>query len=303
MDKKALIIGYGSIGRRHAAILKKLIGKKNIFIFTKRVCKDFNIVKNLKEIKSINPDYIIICTETAHHLKHLLFCEKNLKNKLILVEKPLFSKFKNIKILNNKIFVAYNLRYLPIIQNLKNIIKKKNIYSVNIFCSSHLPYWRKNINYKRSYSANRKLGGGVLLDMSHEIDYIQWIFGNINKIIYKKIFKISNLKINVEDSAIIISKIKKINLIINLNFFSKTNKREIIIDGNNINLRADLIKNKLEIYQKKNNKPAIINYKVTKNYNYENMHKDLLKKGHSKVCCTFNEGKIINKLIDKIKNK
>ena len=136
--------------------------------------------------------------------------------------------------------------------------------------------------------------------MSHEIDYIQWIFGNIDKIIFKKLFRLSNLKINSEDCAIIICKIAKINLILNLNFFSRVNKREIIIDGNNMSLKVDLIKNKLEIYKKKR-LLRIINYKINKNYTYKHMHTDILKRGHTKLCCTFEEGKLINKLIDKIK--
>jgi CMP-N,N'-diacetyllegionaminic acid synthase len=300
MDKTALIVGYGSIGKRHAHILKRVIKIKKIFILTKQNCKQFNVITNLEQTKLLNPDYIVICSNTEDHLKHLLFFEKNFYGKTILVEKPLFSKFIDVKIKNNKVFVGYNLRYSPVIQKLRSIIKNQKIYSLNIQCSSHLPYWRTNRDYKKVYSAEKKLGGGVLLDMSHELDYIQWIFGKIDKIFYKKIVKISNLKINVEDSAVILGKIKKINLLVNINFFSKINKREIIIDGNSINVKADLVKSTLEIYSLKENKSKIINYSRNINLSYANLHRDLLSHKYL-TCCSFEEGKNINYLIDRIK--
>jgi predicted dehydrogenase len=300
MDKTALIVGYGSIGKRHAHILKRVIKIKKIFILTKQKCKQYNVITNLEQTKLLNPDYIVICSNTSDHLKHLLFFEKNFYGKVILVEKPLFSKFIDVKIKNNKVFVGYNLRYSPVIQKLRSIIKNQKIYSLNIQCSSHLPYWRTNRDYKKVYSAEKKLGGGVLLDMSHELDYIQWIFGKIDKIFYKKIAKISNLKINAEDSAVILGKIKKINLLVNINFFSKINKREIIIDGNSINVKADLVKSTIEIYSLKENKSKIINYSRNINLSYANLHSDLLSHKYS-TCCSFEEGKNINYLIDRIK--
>ena len=77
----------------------------------------------------------------------------------------------------------------------------------------------------------KKKGGGVLLDLSHEIDYLQWIFGKINKVEYKKIKKISNLKIKSEDVAQVIGKIKNINYYLNLTYFSRFEERRIIIDS------------------------------------------------------------------------
>jgi CMP-N,N'-diacetyllegionaminic acid synthase len=115
-------------------------------------------------------------------------------NKIILVEKPLFHKYKNISLKKNKIFVNYNLRFNPVISFLRKIKNKNSFYSANLSCSSYLPDWRKNRNYIQTYSAKKVMGGGVLLDLSHEIDYIQSIFGKINNIEYAKILKISDLK-------------------------------------------------------------------------------------------------------------
>ena len=112
MPSSALIIGYGSIGQRHASILKKKFKFKKIFILTKRRIKGFLVIKNILEIRKLNIDYIIISSPTFNHFKHLKFIEKNLKYKKILVEKPLFEKFKNLKIKKNKVFVGYNNDWL-----------------------------------------------------------------------------------------------------------------------------------------------------------------------------------------------
>ena len=71
------------------------------------------------------------------------------------------------------------------------------------------------MHYKNSYSSHRRLGGGVLLDLSHEIDYIEWIFKKIKRLDFVKIKKLSNLKINVEDHVLISGKTKLSNFIIN----------------------------------------------------------------------------------------
>ena len=66
--------------------------------------------------------------------------------------------------------------------------------STTVLCGSYLPSWRKNIIYNKSYSSDKKKGGGVLLDLSHEIDYITWILGSFTKnILSIKNFLISKL--------------------------------------------------------------------------------------------------------------
>ena len=153
----------------HAHVLSKFKNVYKIFVFTKRDPNGFSKLRYLNDIKSINPDYVLICSKTSDHFKHLGFVEKKLLNKTILVEKPLFDKNKSLKIKRNKVIVGYNLRYHPIIKFLKKKIRNKKIYSTYIFCGSYLPDWRKSRNYKSSYSSSKKEGGGVLLDLSHEI--------------------------------------------------------------------------------------------------------------------------------------
>ena len=141
MKKKVLIIGFGSIGQRHASILKNFKMVSDIYIFSRsnsKILKNINKLSQIKkinklsQIKKINPDYIIISSRTSDHFKHLKYIEKNLSNKIVLIEKPLFNKLKKFSIFKNKVFVGYNLRQHPVVRFIKYFIaKKKNIFSKN----------------------------------------------------------------------------------------------------------------------------------------------------------------------------
>jgi len=299
LKKKILIIGLGSIGKRHAFIFKNIKNVGKIFILSKQKNNKYIKINNLEEAKLANPDLIVICSKTSDHYKDLKLVEKNFKNKIILVEKPLFDKNKNIKIKNNKIFVGYNLRYHPIIKFLKEKVKNKKIFSTFIFCGSYLPQWRKGRHYSNYYSSSSRHGGGVLLDLSHELDYIQWIFGKVKKINFSSVKKISNLKIKSEDYVNIIGNIKKINFSINLNYFSRLPSRQIFIDGKNFSAKANLINNTIDLFE--NGKKKHIKFKVDRNFTYKKQNHSLLN-NNFKISSSFKNAKDIMNLIDKIRN-
>ena len=302
MIKSVLVSGYGSIGRRHVNILSKLVKKKNITILTNQKLSNFRTIKTIKALNEVNPDYIVISNPTSDHINKISFIEKNCKNKFVLVEKPLFSKPDKINIKNNKYYIGYNLRFNPIINFLKKKIKSKEIWSVNIFCGSYLPDWRSNINYKHSSSAKKDLGGGVLLDLSHELDYVQWLFGKI-KIEHCKSKKLSNLNIETDDFLNLIGKTKKIPSIqITLNYFTRKPTRQIFIDGKNISVQADLI-NKKVVYHD-GNKKRIYNFRNSdRNSEYRKQHLAILTNKCTDKLCTFKEGKKIVSLINQIRSK
>jgi len=298
MSLSVLILGYGSIGRRHAKILKNKFNINNITIFTKQKIAEFKTISSLQEIKKLNPNYIIICSSTSKHFRHLKFVEKNFKNKIVLIEKPIFDKYRKLKIKKNRVYVGYNLRFNPIINYIKKIIYKKKIFDVKIHCGSYLPNWRKNINYKKSSSAQKLLGGGVVLDLSHEIDYARWLFGKI-KVKFVKIGKLSNLDIDTEDFLKLYGNIGKANLSVDLNYYSRISKRFVSIDGTNFSIFADLIKYEIEIVKKNYffNKKF---YKSSRDNTYFQQHKAILN-GKTENLCDYNFALDTIKIIDKIK--
>ena len=302
MNKSVLILGYGSIGRRHANILSRLVKKKNITILTNQKLSDFRTIKTLKALNEVDPYYIVICNPTSDHLNKIKFIEKNCKNKIVLVEKPLFSKPDKIRIKNNVYYVGYNLRFNPIVNFLKKKIKSKKIWSVNVFCGSYLPEWRDNIDYRKSSSAKKKFGGGVLLDLSHELDYVQWLFGKI-QIEHCKSKKLSNLNIETDDFLNLVGKTRKVPSIqITLNYFTRKRTRQIFIDGNNISVQADLIKKNVVYYS--GNKKKVYNFKNSdRNSDYEKQHLAILKNKSTDKLCTFKEGKQLVYLINQIRSR
>ncbi len=301
ISKKVLIIGYGSIGKRHTKILSKIVGNKNIFILTSKKIKNYIFSNNFNEALKFNPDYIVICTPSSDHIKKLILIEKKLSKKIVLVEKPLFSKNEIFKSINNKIFVGYNMRFNPVIQAIKKLSKGKKFLTADFYCSFYLPFWRKEINYKTSASAKKKFGGGVLLDLSHEIDYIKWIFGDIkiNKSISKKL---SSLKINTDDYFSLSGSTKKIKrMSINLNYFSRKKIRKMIINGNKEFIEADLVKNEI-IYISNKGQKKLRFTKYDRDISYKKQHLAILQNNaDAKFLCTFSEGKNLVKLLDKMR--
>ena len=298
MKKNALIIGYGSIGKRHYKILKKLNYFKKIFIFSKRNLSNKNkkiYVNSIKDLKHKNIKYIVIASRTEDHLFFIEEIEKNFKNLIVLVEKPLFEKYYNINPKKNNYFVGYNLRYHPIVSYLKKIIKNKKIIFFDIKCISYLPVWRKNLNYIHSNSSG--YGGGALLELSHELDYAQYIFGNIKKIYFNLVNKISNIQIKKDDNVILYGKSSKANFSINLNFFSHSKERKITIHMKKLTIISDLIKNQILFY--KNHKiTKKINFNLKDNQTYIMQHKNTLL---GKNNCNFKDNLKLMKLIDNLK--
>ena len=298
MKKNALIIGHGSIGKRHYKILKKLDYFKTIFYFSKRNLSNKNkkiYVNSIKDLKHKNIKYIVIASRTEDHLFFIEEIERNFKNLNVLVEKPLFEKYYNINPKKNNYFVGYNLRYHPIVLYLKKIIKNKKIIFFDIKCISYLPVWRNNLDYIHSNSAG--YGGGALLELSHELDYAQYIFGNIKKIYFNLVNKISNIKIKKDDNVILFGKSSKANFSINLNFFSHSKERKITIHMKKLTIISDLIKNQILFY--KNHKiTKKIKFKIKDNQTYMMQHKNTLL---GKNNCNYKYNLKLMKLIDKLK--
>jgi CMP-N,N'-diacetyllegionaminic acid synthase len=299
INDKILIFGYGSIAIKHKKFLTKLYPKKKIFIYSKRKIKIKNIINKLKDILLIKPQYVIICSNTKNHFKDLIFFENNFKNINILVEKPLFDKIYSYKFKNNKIFVGYNLRFDPIIQFIKNKIRSKKIWVANIACGSYLPNWRKNIKYNKTYSSKKNQGGGVVLDLSHEFDYVTWFFGKLSKK-FSLIDKVSNLKINSEDYCNFYGSAKKCKHIsIYLDYFSRIPYRLIFLKGKNFFLKANLLKKKITYFE--NNKHKVFKHDSSNyDYSYLAQLRNFISFNGKNLSC-YNDGLRVLKIISKIK--
>ena len=291
---KILFFGLGSIGKKHARIIRD---NYDYELFAYRTNKgqessDLKIseIKNLKDAFLMSPDIAFITNPTNLHVQIALECAKN--DISLFIEKPISHSLEDVDRLDAEIkkrklisYVAYNLRFHPVLIKLKEILLRKDdpIY-FRARCSSYLPSWRPNQDYSKSYSAKKELGGGVLLDLSHEFDYLTWFFGDISDI-KGYCEKKSNLKIETEDLIEAqISFSSGLSGHLHLDYFCPSENRNITIYCNEELIEADLNKNQITITKNKS-KPKLLHIKdglqdsyikqmdyFFKEYNKKNIH-------------------------------
>ena len=300
LKTKALIIGFGSIGKKHFKALKEL-GFEMAVLSKSASEKDFSEFGEFELFQSFDEcdlnkiDYFVIANITSLHFDTLKELNSRVQGKKILVEKPLFDTQKELN-LQNKIFVAYLLRFSPLVKELKKRSKELEIYQANLSCKSFLPSWRK-LDYRTNYSAKKELGGGVLLDLSHELDLAFFLFGKLN-LAYAKNAKISELEISSDDLAFLALEKKGLFVSINLNYFSKFDERVIELHSKTCSLRADLLKNELEIYGKVYEK---LSFQSDTILHLKAMHEAVLNE--EAEICDYKQGLELLRLCDEIRKK
>jgi len=214
-----LVVGYGSIGNKHVNNLLKLrkidqliVCSNHLDSFENHLGKGkLKLVHSLKELSPLMSnggqfDFAIIANETYKHIETANILAESGIN--LFIEKPIsnsVTKAISLKKIaeksNIKIFVAYNFRFLGALQYIKNQISSGaigDLYFAEIEVGQYLPLWRPLSDYRKSYSARKEQGGGAALDLSHEIDYMRYLFGDpVSWKIMKA--KVSDLEIDSED--------------------------------------------------------------------------------------------------------
>ena len=275
--KNVYIVGFGSIGNRYFRILNDNNMSEKILIFDRLNNKisgnGFNYFNKLDEIQATKDDLIIIANPASYHyetLIQLLDCEAPM-----LLEKPLSkeilttSKIKKLNDMFGFVHVGYNLRYHPAVKLVKGQIAKQTYGEViSIFgeVSSFLPQWRPGKDYSKTVSAQAELGGGMLLELSHEIDLINYIYKKIPSV-SGQFDQVSGLRINVEDTAVLNFKFKnqgkRVLGNLNMCFASHRPSRKLLLNCTHASLELDLNANKLSIF--KNNSVDVITFEKYEN--------------------------------------
>jgi predicted dehydrogenase len=247
-----LIIGLGSIARKHIQALRFLKIDVNIYAFRSNSnAKTEEGILNIYNLDDFSHpiDFAIISNPSNLHYQYIEILAK--KNIPLFIEKPavhsLVDTEKLLEIIEERkliTYVACNLRFHPSILFIKNKIEMENlrINEVNVYCGSYLPDWRPEKDFRTTYSANLEMGGGVHLDLFHELDYTSWLFGLPNK--SNSILRnVSSLNINAVDYANYTLEYNNFTANIVLNYYRKKAKRTIELVLDDQTLIVDIIGN------------------------------------------------------------
>jgi predicted dehydrogenase len=238
---KILIVGLGAIAAKHINAIRQIDKDTKLYALRSRAgAEEKDDITNLysfDEIKIFKFDFAIISNPTSEHKKTIdallalqcpLFIEKPVSNSI-----EMYDTIEKVKRLGLLTYTACNLRFLDSLRYVKEEIskKQKRINEVNVYCGSYLPEWHPNVDFRTSYSAQKNMGGGVQLDMIHEIDYIYWIFGK-PKNITKKLCCVSSLHIDAIDYGNYCLEYDDFCVGITLNYYRRDYKRtlEILFD-------------------------------------------------------------------------
>ncbi len=250
-----LVVGLGSIAKKHIYVLKEI--NENVKIYALRSSKKskiqvgINNLYSIEEVKKYKFDFIIVSSPSIYHLRDL----ENLISLQtpIMVEKPVFINNKQIGVFEKieyedlpLIYVASNFRFHKLILFVKEYLKDhpSKINEVTAYCGSYLPDWRPDQDYRKVYSANKKLGGGVHLDLIHEPDYIVHLFGLPNSV-ESSYGKVSNLEIDTYDSSLYQFQYDTFQANIILNYFRRDTKRTLEIVRETDTIEIDFVNNRV----------------------------------------------------------
>jgi predicted dehydrogenase len=245
---KVLIIGLGSIANKHIEAIKR-IDPSSSFV----ALRSKHDAANVAGVRSVftlaeagtDFDFVIISNPTANHAGTIEDCLP--LQKPLFIEKPLFAEtvpntpvVKAAGELGIPTYVACNLRFHPVIKYLKEYIATQRIEEINIYCGSYLPDWRPGKDFRKIYSANKDMGGGVHLDLIHELDYTYWLCGTPAHVHSLK-RNVSSLEINAVDYASYQWLYPAFTANIILNYYRKDARRTIEVVTSNGTVTGNLL--------------------------------------------------------------
>ena len=212
---KFLIAGLGSIGRRHFRNLIAL-GEKDIVLLRSHRATlpddelaGYPVETDIHEaLKKHKPDAVIVANPTALHLDIAIPAAQ--AGCHILLEKPVSDSLDRIDDLQkaaeksgSKILVGFQFRYHPTLNKARELIQQGalgRILTVHAHWGEYLPQWHPWEDYRQSYAARADLGGGVIVTLTHPLDYLRFILGDVESL-WSFNGHLSSLEVDVEDVA------------------------------------------------------------------------------------------------------
>jgi len=291
---KVLVVGSGSIGRRHLRNLITL-GIRELAICDSQEERLAPVVDELKipgftsyekALAESAPDIVFVCTPPVFHLAQAR--QALLAGAHVFVEKPLSNTLEGVDDLiaeadsgNRVVRVGYNLRFHPGLLQIKQLLADGvigRIFWAYIEFGQFLPDWRPWQDYRESYTARKDLGGGIIMDASHELDYAMWLLGTPSEVGCMA-GKTSDLEMDVEDSATILLRFAGgTEAVIHVDCIQRTYSRFCKLVGELGTALWDYNDNQVRIFSSSNKKWENISYEFEPNQMYLREVEDFLAK-------------------------
>jgi predicted dehydrogenase len=258
------IAGTGSIGRRHIRNIQKFVADCEFVLIREDGADDAysrelraQVFRSIQHAIPTGLDAVVVATPSALHLTTLASAVK--AGLPVYVEKPVLTSSADALALRKLIsergyraptLAGCNLRFLPSLQRMRNLLKEGAVGKVVralLEAGQWLPDWRPQQDYRNGYSARNELGGGVVLDLIHELDATRWFFGDFDNV-KASLGRFSGLEIDVEDCAsIVLSRQSGPVVSVNLDYVSRQPIRRYAVVGTEGSLVWDLSTRSLQL--------------------------------------------------------
>jgi predicted dehydrogenase len=240
------------------------------------------------------PDYVVVASPTSHHLEHCVAVVDAGFTGALLIEKPVFANTAaNLPEFRSDVFVGYNLRYLAVIRHLREVTEGRHIVSAAFHNGEYLPEWRPGRDYRTTSSAKRALGGGVLRDLSHEVDFVHHLLGAPHSLV-ARVDRLGDLQIDTEDSVQMIGEHSTGCVsTLSLSYLERTRRREIILTTQDSTIHADLLTGIVTDGVRETV------FRTDRDETFREMHREILDRQMT-IACTLQEGLAVLRTIEMI---
>lgn len=318
--ERIAVIGLGNIAIRHRRNLKQLFPNAKLYAMSAsgRVPQEpvndaDHIVTSIDDLIEQHPQLAIVASPATFHTLHATPLIK--VGVPILIEKPVTSNLDDLKQLEeaakrNKtpLAVGFCMRYLSSTVEMKRLLDSGilgQLYHAYIEVGQYLPDWRPNKDYRETVSARSDLGGGALLELSHELDYAQWLLGKLT-LEHAILRRGDELGLDVEDSAdMLLSTDQQAVAHLHLDFLQRKPYRQCRFVGSQGALEWDLIGNEIRFVSLQGTQVLYSNSTWDKNQMYTAMVLDFVAHIHQKPsqCVLLDEAAKSIELIEQAKSR
>jgi predicted dehydrogenase len=283
VTKRALIVGFGSIGRRHAEVLDGL-GFVSDVVSRRAEGDGGPVFATIGEaLAQHSYEYAVVADETARHGHSIAALVAAGHRGTVLVEKPLFAARQSVPSHDfQHAAVAYNLRFHPAVRALRETLGGEMPQVAHFYVGQWLDDWRAGRAGTSSYSGHRAAGGGALRDLSHELDLVGWLFGDWREVAALG-GRFGTVTADADDAWGILLVCERCPLVVlHLNCLDRVPQRAITVQAGGRTIHADLVAGSVRVDGETQT------FSVERNATYRDMHRAVLTR--SEEACSLAQG-------------